>query len=327
MVSLMNGLSSMGAGVAAYAGTAGLEAQKADLQQQAVRLSDQLQGARESAGRQEAAGLAATAAAAQHGYALEEQAPRLAAQIQAANIGASATIGAANISAEASKENVKQELAQSMKLLQPQIDAATANAGMAKDQQALAHTSFELSAQLGAELAKPPDQQDQAKIANLYNQRQQIGMTPDVQAKFLTAIDGQVRATTQQLIGTDNAIGQITRQLATMDIDDKGRPAQEAELKSLQNQRDGVSTQLTILQRSQQTYMPRSAGAPGTPAATDKTPPSPSQFYTPPGSKPAKPPEPYNADEAEGEMLRSRMGMLNKPPPGTGRYPSISPQD
>lgn len=55
--SLLNGLSEMGKSTAAFAATAGLEAQKSDLQRQTLMLADQLAGARESAGRQETAGL------------------------------------------------------------------------------------------------------------------------------------------------------------------------------------------------------------------------------------------------------------------------------
>ena len=47
MPSLMNGLSSMGAGIASFAGTAGLEQQKATLAQQGMTLADQLATARE----------------------------------------------------------------------------------------------------------------------------------------------------------------------------------------------------------------------------------------------------------------------------------------
>lgn len=47
MVSLLNGLSSLGAGVASFAGTAGLEAQKADLAKQSLMLADQLATNRE----------------------------------------------------------------------------------------------------------------------------------------------------------------------------------------------------------------------------------------------------------------------------------------
>lgn len=61
-MSLMNSLSAAGSGIAAFAGAAGLEAQKADLAQQSLRLADQLTTVRESAGRQEAGQIAAAAA-------------------------------------------------------------------------------------------------------------------------------------------------------------------------------------------------------------------------------------------------------------------------
>lgn len=61
MASLMNGLSSLGAGVSAFAGQAGLEEQKADLMNRSQVLADQLATTRESAGRQEAGQIAATA--------------------------------------------------------------------------------------------------------------------------------------------------------------------------------------------------------------------------------------------------------------------------
>jgi hypothetical protein len=46
--SLMNGLSGLGAGVAQFAGQAGLEAQKADLAQQQAVLADHLATVRET---------------------------------------------------------------------------------------------------------------------------------------------------------------------------------------------------------------------------------------------------------------------------------------
>lgn len=72
--SLMNGLSSAGAGLASYAAETGLAAQKADLARQSLVLADQLQGTRESAGRQEAAGIATAAATAEHGFQAGESA-------------------------------------------------------------------------------------------------------------------------------------------------------------------------------------------------------------------------------------------------------------
>lgn len=60
-MSLLNGFSALGQGVSQFAGTAGLEAQKADLTRQSLMLADQLATTRESVGRQEAGQIAAGA--------------------------------------------------------------------------------------------------------------------------------------------------------------------------------------------------------------------------------------------------------------------------
>jgi hypothetical protein len=60
--SLMNGLSAMGASIASFAGTAGLEQQKATLANQQAILADQLATTRESAGRVQAGQIADVAA-------------------------------------------------------------------------------------------------------------------------------------------------------------------------------------------------------------------------------------------------------------------------
>jgi hypothetical protein len=62
MVSLMNGLSALGQGVSAFAGSAALEVQKADLAKQSLVLADQLATARET-GLQASGGVIAAAAA------------------------------------------------------------------------------------------------------------------------------------------------------------------------------------------------------------------------------------------------------------------------
>lgn len=62
MASLMNGLSALGAGVAQFAGTAGLEQQRASLAQQQAVLADQLATTRETTLQQSAGAIAATAA-------------------------------------------------------------------------------------------------------------------------------------------------------------------------------------------------------------------------------------------------------------------------
>jgi hypothetical protein len=72
MASLMNGLSALGQGVSAFAGTAGLEAQKAGLAQQNLVLADQLAGARESAGRTQEGDIQAAAAQKLQGFTADQ---------------------------------------------------------------------------------------------------------------------------------------------------------------------------------------------------------------------------------------------------------------
>ncbi len=98
--SLMNGLSSAGQGIATYAATAGLEAQKADLARQTTILADQLATTRESAGRQEAGQIAAAAAEKQNTFTSDQNAQNRATQLNMATIGANATTGAASIHAK-----------------------------------------------------------------------------------------------------------------------------------------------------------------------------------------------------------------------------------
>jgi len=102
--SLMNGLSQMGTGVAAFAATAGLEAQKADLARQTTILADQLATTRESLGRRESADIAAKAVDIQNTFTSGENALNRTTQLGIANIGAGATLGAAGIHAKSAAE-------------------------------------------------------------------------------------------------------------------------------------------------------------------------------------------------------------------------------
>lgn len=100
---LMNGLSALGAGVAQFAGTAGLESQKALLAQQQTILADQLATTRETTLQKSAGDIAAAAAEKQNTFLggqgdLNRQSAQTIAQT-----GAGATLGAANIQAAAER--------------------------------------------------------------------------------------------------------------------------------------------------------------------------------------------------------------------------------
>lgn len=92
LINIGAGLSAMGSAVADYAGTAGLAAQKAELEKQTLTLADQLTTTREHVGRVEAAGIATTAATQREGFETGLEAQREA--------GASALEGLRSTSAE-----------------------------------------------------------------------------------------------------------------------------------------------------------------------------------------------------------------------------------
>lgn len=94
MPSLMNGFSSLGAGVASFAQSAGLEQQKADLANQSAVLADSLATTRESAGRVQAGQIASASAT---------QAQGATAALQGTQIGATAALETQREAAAASE--------------------------------------------------------------------------------------------------------------------------------------------------------------------------------------------------------------------------------
>lgn len=107
MASLMNGLSAAGQGVASFAGAAGLEAQKAQLAQDSMRLADSLATTRESFGRQESGQIAATAADKQQAFTSGENALTRTAEMARTNVQGQTSRDVANIGANAEPESIK----------------------------------------------------------------------------------------------------------------------------------------------------------------------------------------------------------------------------
>lgn len=109
MASLMNGLSALGAGVSAFAGTAGLEQQKASLAQAQTVLADQLATTRETGLQQSAGDIAAKAAATAQTFTAGQNTQQQAAEAarQAAALAVTQSEGAANRAAEATRQQVQ----------------------------------------------------------------------------------------------------------------------------------------------------------------------------------------------------------------------------
>lgn len=105
-MSLLNwggGFAAAGQAVSDFAGKAGLEQQKADLEQQQTVLASQLAGQREHVGRVEAGDIAAAAAEKGFGYSTALEGQRAASATNVANIGATSATNVANIGAASAK--------------------------------------------------------------------------------------------------------------------------------------------------------------------------------------------------------------------------------
>lgn len=176
MPSLMNGLSQMGAGIAQFAGNAGLEAQKADLQQKSIMLSAQLEHENRTAeiGQQ---------GAIQAGIVGQQ----IAGQKDVAVIEAGATLGAANISAQAQTKIAA--LQDATRRATAELEAATSRANVG-DQVAAQQKIAELQ-----DATRRATAELEASTSRTNVQTQVNALPPDVkEATFLASATPEQRA-------------------------------------------------------------------------------------------------------------------------------------
>lgn len=185
-MSFMNGLAALGTGVAQYAGTAGLEAQKAALANQAMTLADQLATTRESAGRQEAGAIAATAAEKQNTFQAGESVLNRASNLAVANVGAGATLGAAKMQIDANTD-----------LRAAQAADAKARTDLTRAQTVKVDAVTDIQKKIADEYANPTP--DQGKIKSLTNQVVAYSTDAASQAAIGTALASQAASAQQQL--------------------------------------------------------------------------------------------------------------------------------
>lgn len=323
-MSLMNGLSQMGAGIAAYAGAQGLELQKATLAQQGMVLADQLAHTSKTAEIAQTGSIAAGAASALQTSQLAQLAVTTASaqkvagmegasRVAAAQAEAGGMMGAAGISAATSRANTAAVIAANAPVVKQQAAEAAAQAGLAGDNLTLANKSLDISLQIAAETAKPPEQQDPGKLSQLMNQRLQFGMTPDVLAKVIGSLDGMIRATQQEATEADAAVARVIGQEASLNMGDASvRATQKAEEAQVTAQRDAAYQRLNTMTGLAQSYLPHAAGAPNPPGGGK--PLDLNQFLKQaPGSAPAPP--------AAGPASGPRPGVLNAPAASLPPYP------
>lgn len=183
---LMNGLSQMGAGLAQYAGTAGLESQKADLAKQAMTLADQLAGARESAGRQEAGAIAATAAEKANAFQAGEGVLNRQSQQTVAGIGAGATLASTRMQIDANAG-----------LRAAQEADANARTDLTRAQTVKVDAVTGIQQRIADEYANPTP--DQEKIKSLTNQVVAFSTDAASQAAIGTSLASMAASAQQQL--------------------------------------------------------------------------------------------------------------------------------
>lgn len=248
-LSLMNGLSSLGAGTAAFAGTAGLEQQRADLYQKQTILADQLATTRESAGRQEAGAIAAAAQEKQQGFLAGQGDLNRASEEKRTQISASASLGAASISAAASKyatemhsKDVYATIAaaapeQQARILEQQQKTAfeavqTQNASDLRN----AHTALE------AETAKPAP--DPTKIASLKSQVVSLETSASTEAATTAAAAAMYRTDMDSVQHFNTQLVTATAQLNNPEMNDTDRAAQKGLIADLKTQLAGAQRAL-----------------------------------------------------------------------------------
>jgi hypothetical protein len=257
----------MGAGVAQFAGTAGLEQQKSDLAKQNLMLADQLATVRESKGRQEAGDIAAKAAEVQHAFLSGEGDKQRATQVQTATIGAGATLGAAGISAAAAKYSAdlhSQDVYATLAAAQPEQQArilqqnqATALAAVQTQNASDLRNAHQ---DLEAETAK--DNPDQTKIASLKNRVTSLETSASTEAAITTATVAMYRTDLENVQHYNQQLVTATAQLNSPEMSDTDRAAQKGLVADLQRQLTGAQR---ALEYSTALAHGRAANATGTP--------------------------------------------------------------
>ncbi|MGD0109887.1 MAG: hypothetical protein ABSC06_38580 [Rhodopila sp.] len=250
MVSLMNGLSSLGAGISQFAGAAGLEQQKSDLAKQQTILADQLATTRESKGRQEAGDIAATAAGKQQQFeAGQGDLQRQSAQAIATTTS-SATRYAADVSAAA--ENYRADV-QSKDVYATIASAEPEQAAkiLAQNQQTALATVQTKNAQdlqtaheaLQDEMGKG-DAADPTRIASLKSQVTSLDTSASTESAAASARAAIYRTDMDAVTHYNTQLVTATAALNSPDMSDTDRTAQKGLIADLKTRLTGAQRAL-----------------------------------------------------------------------------------
>ena len=286
--SLLNGLSAMGSGVAAFAGSAGLEAQKAQLANQSAILADQLATTRET-GLQQSRGVIEAAAAEKSQAATAANTAALIAgratdvATEQAGAGArnTATIAGtaantATVEAAATARNNAVIAAAAPEQQQKILDQQQATA-LAKVQTKNAQDLSDARTALQTETAKPDA--DPTKIASLKSQVTTLETSATTEAATTTAAAAMYRTDMDSVQHYNTQLVTATAALNAPDMSDTDRTAQKGLIANLKTQLTGAQR---ALQYSSDLVHGRVGAATGnSPPGVAPTPPS----GVPPGAR------------------------------------------
>ena len=274
----LNGLSLLGSNMAAFAGTAGLEQQKSDLAKQSMVLADQLATTRESAGRQEAGQIAATAAGKQQEFeagqttvkeagATARSAATNTTSLGVANIGATSALNVAGVQAASQKyqtDIASKGLYAQIDALAPeraqQVLASQQETALKAVQTANASQLQDANNNLASEQAKPNPDPD--KVAAAKAQILALGYSSTAEQARAQAQAAIYRTDMDAVSHFNSQLVPATKALNDMAMEDQGRVAQKALVDNLQTQLNGAQK---ALQYSSDQAHPPIGAAPSVP--------------------------------------------------------------
>jgi hypothetical protein len=249
MPSLLNGLSAMGQGISQFAGTAGLEAQKADLAKQSLVLADQLATTRETAGRAQAGDIAATAAEKEHGFLSEQGSLNRASAQSVAQLGATTQLSVAasqsateRYRADLQSKDVYAQIAAAEPTRQQEILASQSKVAFEKVQTENATALKTAHDALQAEVGKPDA--DPTKIAALKSQVTSLETSAGTEAAVTTAAAAMYRTDMDSVQHYNTQLVTATAALNNPDMSDTDRTAQKGLIANLKTQLTGAQRAL-----------------------------------------------------------------------------------
>ena len=248
-MSLMNGLSALGAGVEKYAGSAGLEAQRSALEMQKITLADQLAGVRQDK---------------QNVFTSGENVLQRTSDTERTNITAKASMYGADASAGATITSAKISAAAGAELRAAQAREVNAKAELSLADLGKVNTVTGLQQKLADQYANPNP--DAAAIKSIGDQITAQGMNAATRSGILTSLDSLSKTEGVNVSLLTRQLSEETDKLGGLLLD----PAQQAKQQRIV---DDLQTNLVASRARQESFMNQARTVlPGGPAQPSSSP-------------------------------------------------------